>query len=322
MKLNRFARYAWFVVGYNLLVILWGAFVRASESGAGCGSHWPLCNGEIIPLAPSVARVIEFTHRTMSGLALLLVLGLVIWAFRAYQAGHPARAGAVASGVFIVTEALIGASLVLFGWVARDQSTARVVSISLHLVNTFLLLGSLTLTAWWASGGARVVWRGRGRLGLVLTLALVGVMLIGITGAITALGDTLFPAGSLAEGLQQDVSPTASFLIRLRVVHPLVAIAVGIYLLLLTFLAEPGEDHASRLLANALRAMVALQLAAGALNVFLLAPTWMQLVHLLLADAVWITLVLFSSSLLKTGPAVSVSPSTRPLAPGASSAQA
>ncbi|HZQ07656.1 MAG TPA: COX15/CtaA family protein, partial [Anaerolineae bacterium] len=135
MQLNRFAKFAWFVVAYNVLVILWGAFVRASGSGAGCGSHWPLCNGEVIPLNPSTARLIEFTHRTMSGIALLLVLALVIWAFGAYPRGR-VRTGAIASGVFIILEALIGASLVLFGWVGMDQSTQRVYSISLHLVNT------------------------------------------------------------------------------------------------------------------------------------------------------------------------------------------
>lgn len=316
MQINRFAKYAWFVMGYNILVVLWGAFVRATGSGAGCGSHWPLCNGEIIPLAPTVARVIEFTHRTMSGAALLLVLGLVVWAFRAYPRGNPVRAGAVASGIFILTEALIGAGLVLFGWVAQDQSTARVISISLHLINTFLLLASLTLTAWWASGGTsrvystrvqstrvestRFAWRSLGRAAPLLILALLGVTLIGITGAVTALGDTLFPAGSLAEGLQQDLSPTASVLLRLRVIHPVVAVAVGIYVLLLTFFVTSGEDRQTSALANVLRALFALQLTAGALNIVLLAPTWMQLVHLLLADLVWLALVLFAASLLES----------------------
>src|SRR6266540_6286398 len=110
MKLDRFAKYAWFALAFNLLVIVWGAFVRASGSGAGCGSHWPLCNGEVVPVNPSIERVIEFTHRGMSGVALLLVLGMVIWAFRAYPPGR-VRRGAVASMIFILIEALIGAAL-------------------------------------------------------------------------------------------------------------------------------------------------------------------------------------------------------------------
>ena len=152
MALNRFAKFAWFVVLYNILVILWGAFVRASFSGAGCGSHWPLCNGEIVPLNPSVERIIEFAHRASSGIALLLVVALIVWAFRAYPWGL-VRQGAVATGVFIITESLLGASLVLFGWVAFDRSVWRVYSMGLHLINTFLLLGAMTLSAWWASGG-------------------------------------------------------------------------------------------------------------------------------------------------------------------------
>ena len=79
-----FAAYAWAVLGFNLLVILWGAFVRATGSGAGCGSHWPLCNGEVLPRAPALATLIEFSHRLTSGVALLLVIGLVVGAWRGF----------------------------------------------------------------------------------------------------------------------------------------------------------------------------------------------------------------------------------------------
>lgn len=297
MTLSRFAKFAWFVVVYNIVVILWGAFVRASGSGAGCGSHWPLCNGEIVPLNPSLERVIEFTHRGMSGVALLLVLGMLIWAFRAYSWGR-VRYGAIASGIFILLEALIGAALVLFGWVGMDQSTARVISISLHLVNTFLLLAALSLTAWWASGGHALDLRARRLETLALGLALVGLVLTGAAGALTALGDTLFPASSLAAGLQQDVNPAASFLVQLRVVHPLIASFVAIYLFYLTVMMSGEQGTPTRKLALALRFLVFGQIVAGGLNIILLAPTWMQLVHLLLADLVWITLVLFAASLL------------------------
>ncbi|HEX9001707.1 MAG TPA: COX15/CtaA family protein, partial [Blastocatellia bacterium] len=84
MKFTRFAKFAWLVVAYNLMVIVWGAYVRASKSGDGCGSHWPLCNGEVIPLAPTVKTLVEFSHRLSSGLALLLTVVLVVWAFRAF----------------------------------------------------------------------------------------------------------------------------------------------------------------------------------------------------------------------------------------------
>jgi heme A synthase len=302
-QLRRFTKYAWGVLVYNLLVILWGVYVRASGSGAGCGSHWPLCNGEVIPQSPQVQTLIEFTHRLMSGLSLILVVGLIVWAFRAYPKGHPVRLGASLSMFFIITEALVGAGLVLFSWVAQNASIGRVISMSVHLVNTFFLLASLTLTAWWSSGGERLRLRGQGLALWGLGLGLLGVMLLGVTGSITALGDTLFPASSLAAGLQQDFSPTAHFLIRLRVWHPLIAITVGLYLifvslLLAMFRPSPRMKRFTMLLSG----LFVLQLAAGLINLVLLAPVWMQLLHLLLADSVWIALVLLTATTFAASP--------------------
>jgi heme A synthase len=296
-QLSRFAKYAWGVLAYNLLVILWGVYVRASGSGAGCGSHWPLCNGEVIPQSPQVQTMIEFTHRLMSGLSLILVVGLVVWAFRSYPKGHPARLGASLSMFFIITEALVGAGLVLFSWVGQNASIGRVISMSVHLVNTFFLLASLSLTAWWSSGGERLRLRGQGLALWALGLGFLGVMLLGVTGSITALGDTLFPASSLAAGLQQDFSSTSHFIIRLRVWHPLIAISVGLYLifvslLLAMFRPSPRMKRFTLLLSG----FFVLQLAAGLINLVLLAPVWMQLLHLLLADSVWIALVLLAAN--------------------------
>jgi heme A synthase len=209
MKRSRFATYAWTVLGYNLLVILWGAYVRATGSGAGCGDHWPLCNGEVIPRSPQAEMLVEFIHRATSGLALVLVAGMLIWAVRAYAKGHVVRLGAKLAMLFIVTEALIGAGLVLFKLVAGDDSLYRVVAIAAHLVNTFLLLAALALTAWWASGGAPLRLADRGPIAGALGAGMIGVMLVGAAGAVTALGDTLFPAGSLTEGLRQDFATTS-----------------------------------------------------------------------------------------------------------------
>jgi heme A synthase len=314
MTLNRFAGFAWFVVIYNIAVILWGAFVRATGSGAGCGSHWPLCNGEVVPLNPTLERTIEFVHRGMSGIALLLVLGMVIWAFRAYPPGR-VRYGAVASGIFIVIEALIGAALVLFGWVGMDQSVARVISISLHLVNTFLLLAALTLTAWWASGGKALDLRSHPLHTYRMGFALVMLMFIAAAGALTALGDTLFPASSLAAGIQRDLNPTAHFLEQLRVAHPLLAVFGGTYLLYLTVMVNGRRGSLTRKLAMTFRFLVVGQILAGTVNIALLAPTWMQLVHLFFADLLWIILVLYSASLLATERATAQSSplSQRPL---------
>jgi heme A synthase len=109
-------------------VILWGAFVRATGSGAGCGSHWPLCNGELVPRAPQVETVIEFIHRATSGLAFLLVLGLFVLAWRVYPKGDLVRRAAALSFLFIVTEALVGAGLVLLMGRSRCFTVERLPS--------------------------------------------------------------------------------------------------------------------------------------------------------------------------------------------------
>ncbi len=293
--MSRFAKYAWGVLGFNLLVILWGAYVRATGSGAGCGSHWPLCNGEVIPLAPQIATQIEFAHRLSSGLAFLLVLGLAVWAFARLPKGHPARLGAGLALLFIITEALVGAGLVLFEWVAQDQSTGRVISMAVHLINTFLLLASLTATAWWASGGEPIHFKGHGVGKLIFGLAFSFLILVGVAGAVTALGDTLFPSATLQAGLAQDFSPTAHFLVRLRVWHPLIAVLVGLYITFISgLLALFRVNPLIQRLCAALFGLFVAQLLAGLINLLLLAPVWMQIIHLLLADLVWITLTLLA----------------------------
>ncbi len=315
MKLGRFAIYAWGVLAYNQLVILWGAYVRASGSGAGCGRHWPLCNGEVIPLAPQVATLIEFSHRLTTGLAGLLVIGLVVWAFRAFPRGHSVRLGAVLSLAFILIEGMVGALQVRLGLTGDNASVGRAVVGSIHLANTFVMLAAITLTAWWASGGTALQLRnpdpGKRRqrlLGWVFALGLLGVLLVGASGAITALGDTLFPSASLAEGLQADLSPSSHFLIQLRVIHPILAVLVGVYAIFAGRLAAAWRPSvATRRLSWALTGLFGAQLLIGVLNVALLAPIFMQIIHLFMADLVWIALVLAAAAALGA-PATSRAP--------------
>ena len=297
--MHRFAKFCWFVLAWTILVILWGAFVRATGSGAGCGSHWPLCNGALIPQSEQVETSIEFTHRLLSGGAILLIFAMLIWGWGVSEKDQPVRIGLVASTVLIITEALLGAGLVLFGLVTTDQSAARAMVMAFHLLNTFLLLAAITLSAWWASGGKPISMRNRGNIPLWLALALAGVALIGMSGAVTALGDTLFPAESLAHGLEQDSEAGAHFLIRLRIYHPLVAAIVGTYILLLVkHLWNRRTDVPSQKLGAALFLLILIQWAAGLVNVILLAPVPMQIIHLLIADLVWIALVLFTATIL------------------------
>ena len=298
--MDRFARFAWITLGYNILVILWGAAVRATGSGAGCGSHWPLCNGEIVPRSPRIETIVELTHRLTSGIALLMVVALLVWAFRRRPQGHPARRAAVWTMLFMLGEAAVGAGLVLFELVADNQSMARALFMATHLVNTFFLLGALTLTAHFASGRHPFRLRGSGVLGRWCVASLIALLLAGVSGAIAALGDTLFPALSLAEAIRQDLSPTAHVLIRLRVLHPVLSIAAAALLILLALRIDslqPGST-AARWGNRWMMRLVFVQLVAGVVNVILLAPVWMQIVHLLLADLVWISFFLTAAQAL------------------------
>jgi len=320
LRQRRYARYAWGVLAWNVAVVLWGAFVRASGSGAGCGAHWPRCNGQVIPQSPSAKTLIEFTHRMMTGADGFLVLGLVAAAFLLFGKGSPVRRGAVLSGFFLVTEALVGAALVLFEYVADDRSTARVGWMALHLVNTFMLLGALTLTAWWASGGRAVRLRGRGRVAGSMLLAVFATVVVGTTGAITALGDTLYPKTQV--GLREGAA--ATFLERLRIVHPVVAVLTALYVVLAgAVVRRMRPSAATARLSRLLVALFAAQVVAGAVNVALLAPVWMQIIHLLLADAVWIALVCTTAAALAVEDAATA-PSTpvRPNRPALSEASA
>jgi heme A synthase len=290
---KNFTVFAWCVLGYNLLVIAWGAYVRATGSGAGCGAHWPLCNGVVIPRAPQIETLVEFSHRLSSGLSLILVTLLVIWAYRAYEKGNRTRTAATLALVFTLTEAAVGAGLVLFELVAEDTSIQRVYSIVIHLLNTYLLLAALTLTAWWAARGApkKLIWPGYP--GLALVIGLAGLLVLGASGAITALGDTLFPSASVAAGVQEDFSPTAHFLIRLRIWHPIIAVINGIYLfVLIWWLRRKIGIRESVRLANLLLILFGLQLVLGATNILLLAPVWLQMIHLVTSDLIWICLIL------------------------------
>ncbi len=297
---RRLARFAWWVLAYNLLVVAWGAFVRATGSGAGCGAHWPLCNGEIVPRPKRIETIIELSHRVTSGISVVVVVALYVLARRALPRGHLARRSALLAMLFSFGEALIGGVLVLLELVAHDKSIKRAFSSILHLGNTFFLLAALVLTAWVmrpkSNAPPASTARPGGALVRFAAFAACGSLLaIAATGAIAALGDTLFPASSLREGLAQDLSPTAHVFLRLRALHPFLAIASAATVLASVALFRvvrpaPRVLMLSRMLAGAFLG----QLALGLLNVALLAPVWMQLLHLLVADVVWLSLVLLA----------------------------
>ncbi|MCA9718838.1 MAG: COX15/CtaA family protein [Myxococcales bacterium] len=301
-----FSRFGWGVLVYTIFVVLFGAYVRITGSGAGCGQHWPTCHGELVPRAPALETIIEFTHRATSGVYGLLVLALLVWALRRFPRGHLARIGAVWTLVFTISEALVGAGLVKFGLVAEDDSIARAVVMAIHLINTSFLTGALALTCW---AGARPLPArprqgadGRGRVALILFGCLFGLILVGITGAVTALGDTLYPVahGPIVERLQRDQSISAHFLERLRIMHPMLAVGVGALVLFASqSIATRDTRRAVQRWALAVSALVVAQVTAGVVNIMLSAPGWMQIIHLLIGTLLWTALVLLTASALE-----------------------
>lgn len=298
---RRFTAYVTGVLCFTLIVILWGAFVRATGAGAGCGSHWPLCNGELVPRAPAIETLIELSHRLSSSLLGFSMIGLVIWAYLGYGRSHLVWKGALWTLFFTVVEGLVGAVQVKLELVADNPSLSRALWQTVHLANTFLLVGAITLTLWWSLGGGPLRLRGHGKLVGALSVGLIGMLLIGSTGAIAALGNTLFPDASLRQGLANDFSPTAHFLIRLRIFHPLLAIALGAYLAIGgRWITRATVEPMAQRAANWLFVLFVAQLAVGSLNLVLRAPVWMQLFHLLMASLVWIALVALSAAVLQS----------------------
>lgn len=294
---RRFERFAALLLFYLLFVISFGAWVRVTGSGAGCGEHWPTCHGALLPRAPSQATLIEYTHRITSGVLGLAALALPVWAFRSFPPGHAARRASVATFVLVLVEAAIGARLVLAGLVADNASVSRAVAVALHLVNTLLLTASAALTVA-AARSERVTSPGAkpgrphtepfspARL-LPVGLLLASLVVVSASGAVTALGDTLFPVG------EQRDQQADHFLVQLRVVHPV--LACGAVLLGLYVWRRHASAAATRPLARLVGAASLAQLAVGGTNIVLHAPGWLQLLHLLCAQVLWIGAVLLCS---------------------------
>jgi cytochrome c oxidase assembly protein subunit 15 len=320
-----FYRFTLAVLAVTLLVILWGGFVRATGAGAGCGNHWPTCNGQIIPRSPGGKTLVEFTHRLTSGLSLLMIVAQLVWARRLFPARHEVRRTAWAVLGLILLEALIGGGLVIFEMVAGNTSVARGYWMAAHLLNTFALLATMavmSLRAQRAAGRAQEIEPGAG---LPVFLRAVGagaaaLVLVAMSGAVVALGDTLFPATSLAHGLAQDLSPSAHLFVRLRVVHPILAVSSALYLLVIcALLAARDSGGQLRKLATRVALLVLAQVCLGLTNMVLLAPVPLQLAHLLVADLLWLAVVTLTAAMARAAsraPAAAALPGVGDLSPG------
>lgn len=304
-KLSRFAKYAWFVLAYNLVVILWGVFLRASKSGDGCGQHWLTCYGEVIPSAPELKTVIEFSHRITSALDGFIVIGLLVWAFLRWKSDKTEMnrrifKTSIGAFAFVIVEGLLGAGLVLTGNTAENLTAARPFWAAGHLITTLILLTFLTLTSWFASGGKAFSFKIPPKIKLLLALGAFGFLLIGLSGSIAALSNLLFPSQTISEGITKDFSTTSNILLRLRISHPILSILSSVYLIFLAgwLRKESGNNETVVRWSNVLSILILMQIGFGALTLFMLAPIVMQVGHLLLADLVWIAFVLLTASFL------------------------
>ena len=305
-KFGRFARYAWFALGYNVLVIVWGVFLRASKSGDGCGEHWLTCNGELIPSAPQFKTVIEFSHRMTTAIDGIVMLILLVWAIRLFLRHKNPQSrqvlyATIGSFFFVITEAAVGAGLVLTGNVAEAVTDTRPFWAMGHLINTFILLTFLTLTAWSASGERKITLKVDSRTLLFIGLGVVLLLLVGLSGSLAALSSMLFPSATLAEGVAKDFSPTSHMILRLRLSHPILSILTSVYLIFLAgWLKAKSGDAKVGWWSNAVSLLVVIQVIFGGATLLTLGPIIMQLGHLLLADAVWIAFVLLVASYLNS----------------------
>ncbi len=289
-------RFAWFVVGYNIFVVLWGAIVRATGSGAGCGNHWPLCNGDVIPVNPTFHTIIEFIHRQTATVSVLTLAVLVAWTWRSTVKGMAARVFVVLSSILLINEAFLGAVLVKLGYVTGNRSVGRVLVLGVHLSNTLLLVAAMTLTA--VMLGTRQRWsdlRANTQEKVVAMIGLVATLLVGVSGSLAALGDTLFPANTLRAAFAQDFDASSPLLLRLRGVHPASALIAAAFVLWIIVRARrQGLVRWSNLVIG----LLALQFVLGIADVILLAPTWMQILHLLGADLYWVALLVVAAGIL------------------------
>ncbi len=289
---------AWSVLIFNVGVVLGGAIVRATGSGDGCGESWPTCTDRLFPANPGVETVIEFSHRITSLLAIFGVIALYVFAVRLYEKGNRVRNGAAASLALLLFESLLGAALVIFGWVDQDASIGRMIIVPLHLTNTYILLGALTVTAWWSSGNPGPVKPVDARVKRDLILSGIGLVLLGATGALNALADSLYPAESFISGVTAEFSGDAPWLLEVRIFHPIIAIAVGFGVAYAVMRLAATATDRTRQLGIAVSVLIVVQFFIGLINVMLAAPLEIQVIHLAIADTIWIIFLLFGASLL------------------------
>lgn len=276
--------FSWFIVVYTVLVIIWGAWVRLSGSGDGCGDDWPRCNGAVIPAGAPVKTLIEYSHRLSTAVYGVLVLAQIVITRKLFATPHPARFWSWMTLLFTITEALIGRELVKAGLVNQSADVYRLLVMPLHLLNTSLLLLSTVMTAESIKHGNRE--RARLPSPSVIRGLLIGtcLALILTSGAVAALGSHLDPSTSLVSGFSKDVSPDSHVAVRLRLLHPLLALATAGMVLVLSLSGVFKNIRLHPRWISLFGYTFTVAIGVGVLTLLLLSPLWLKISHLLMAN--------------------------------------
>ena len=250
---------------YTLIVIFWGAWVRISHSGDGCGDHWPLCQAELIPDLTQKKTFIEYFHRLMTGAYGLIVI--YIFFKLKNHARELVKKLNVALLILMITEALIGALLVKLSLVTVDDSYMRLVFMIAHQLNSFLLTG-VTYLLFKAINP---------EFDFKFSKKLLLFLAVSVSGAIAALSVTLFPTISLLQGIMDDFSHESHIFIKLRIVHPVLAVTIMSGFMIWLFM-----KNQTRFAMEILFAMF-----IGVITLVTLSPVALKIAHLGLAHVLW-----------------------------------
>tara|TARA_B100000579_G_scaffold94147_1_gene74418 strand:- start:1883 stop:2773 length:891 start_codon:yes stop_codon:yes gene_type:complete len=288
VKLNSYAKLGLFL---SIVSILAGAFVRATGSGDGCGATWPTCKGRIIPALTDTSELIEFSHRSVSGLLLIVTL-IIFLKSRKFQKGSLVKSVTNYLTFFVVFEAVIGAVIVLFEWVGLNSSLPRIVAVPIHLVNTFGLLGCFAILNKILQDDLKEI-----KLIFNRNFILISSMFLlsGATGSITALADVLFPSASFIEGFLEDFDKTSEILTRLRILHPIISSALSVVL----YVYSTRIDKKYGVNVKLLKTFVIIAVLLGVLNVISNIVLPLSILHLAIADFLWISYIYVSIDLSK-----------------------
>ena len=275
----------------SIASILAGAFVRATGSGDGCGATWPTCKGKIIPSLSDTSELIEFSHRSVSGV--LLVVTLIIFAkTRKFQKDSLVRIVTNYLTFFVIFEALIGAVIVIFEWVGLNSSLPRIIAVPIHLVNTFGLLGSYAILYKILQDDLQNI-KNMFNKNFLLISSLF--LLSGATGSITALADVLFPSASFVEGFLADFDRTSEVLTRLRILHPIISSILSIVL----YVYATGIRKKYNVSVKPLQILILIAVFLGVINVLSNIVLPLSILHLAIADFLWISYIYVSIDLSK-----------------------